>query len=290
MHSLVTGSAGFIGKHLIHKLKSDGNSVIALNRSNGDIALKETWSNLPTVKTIIHLAGRSYVPDSWENSGDFAETNIVGTQRALDFCKKTGANMVYINAYPYGNPEKLPINENAAINPNNPYSLTKQMGAQLCEFANNYSNVTTTVLRLFNVYGAFQRKNFLIPSIIDQVLHKKEITVMDLNPRRDYVYIGDVVTAIIKSMELARGFNSINIGSGVSYSVSNVIRTIQLAANTDLNIVSKESERINEVPDVVADISKAKKVLDWSPIYSFKEGIKLILQGMAYEQQVYSHK
>jgi len=275
MHSLVTGSAGFIGKHLIHKLKSDGNSVIALNRSNGDIALKETWSNLPTVKTIIHLAGRSYVPDSWENSGDFAETNIVGTQRALDYCKKSGANMVYINAYPYGNPEKLPINENAAINPNNPYSLTKQMGAQLCEFANNYSNVTTTVLRLFNVYGAFQRKNFLIPSIIDQVLHKKEITVMDLNPRRDYVYIGDVVTAIIKSMELARGFNSINIGSGISYSVKELIDIVQLEAKTTLPIRTKKIKRNNEISNVVADITKADKILNWKPKYSLEDGVKL---------------
>ena len=85
MDVLVTGSSGFIGQHLIHRLKNNGNQVVELSRSNGDIALKETWSNLPTVKSVIHLAGRSYVPDSWENSGDFAETNIVGTQRALDF-------------------------------------------------------------------------------------------------------------------------------------------------------------------------------------------------------------
>ena len=284
MDVIVTGGSGFIGYHLTNRLKSRGVGVISLNRTNGDITKKDTWDSLPKVHSVIHLAGRSYVPDSWINSGDFVETNVVGTQRALDYCRKSGASMVYANSYPYGIPDELPINEYAPIKPNNPYSLSKCMGEQLCEFASDYHNVTATVLRLFNVYGANQRKDFLIPSIINQVLYKKKIIVMDLNPRRDYVYVNDVVEALVKSTSLTEGFNSINIGSGVSYSVRDVIENIQLAANTDLNIVSKESERINEVPDVVADISKAKKVLDWSPIYSFKEGIKLTLQEMIYEQ------
>ena len=228
--------------------------------------------------SVIHLAGRSYVPDSWINSGDFVETNVVGTQRALDYCRKSGASMVYANAYPYGIPEKLPINEYAPIKPNNPYSLSKCMGEQLCEFASDHNNVTTIVLRLFNVYGTNQRQDFLIPSIIDQVLNNKKIIVMDLNPRRDYIYIDDVVTALIKSMYLTEGFNSINIGSGVSYSVKEVIETIQSVANTDLDVVSNKSERINEIPNVVADISRAKEVLDWTPVYSLKKGIELTLK------------
>ena len=278
MDVVVTGSSGFIGQHLIRRLKNSGVNVIALNRTNGDIAQKKTWDNLPTVQSVIHLAGRSYVPDSWTNSGDFVETNVVGTQRALDYCNQSGATMVYANAYPYGIPDKLPINENTPIKPNNPYSLSKYMGEQLCEFASNYNDVTTTVLRLFNVYGANQRQDFLIPSIIDQVLNKKKIIVMDLNPRRDYIYIDDVVTALIKSMYLTEGFNSINIGSGVSYSVNEIIETIQLAANTDLDVVSNKSERINEIPNVVADISRAKEVLDWTPVYSLKKGIELTLK------------
>jgi len=278
MDVIVTGGSGFIGHNLILQLKNIGIGVIELNRTNGDVAKKETWNNLPKVHSVIHLAGRSYVPDSWINSGDFVETNVVGTQRALDYCRKSGASMVYANAYPYGIPEKLPINEYAPIKPNNPYSLSKCMGEQLCEFASDHNNVTTIVLRLFNVYGTNQRQDFLIPSIIDQVLNNKKIIVMDLNPRRDYVYIDDVVAALIKSMKLTEGFNSINIGSGVSYSVKEVIETIQSVANTDLDVVSNKSERINEIPNVVADISRAKEVLDWTPVYSLKKGIELTLK------------
>jgi len=275
---IVTGSAGFIGQHLVHEFKKNGISVITLNRTNGDIAKKKTWDDMPMVQSVIHLAGKSYVPDSWENSGDFVETNVVGTQRVLDYCNQSGATMVYANAYPYGTPDKLPINEDAQIKPNNPYSLSKYMGEQLCEFASNYNGITTTALRLFNVYGTNQRQGFLIPSIIDQVLHKKEIVVMDLNPRRDYVYIDDVVNALIRSMQLKGGFNSFNIGSGVSYSVRSVIETIQSVYHTNLNVVSKQSERINEIPDVIADISKANDLLGWYPKYSFKNGIELMLK------------
>ena len=112
MDVIVTGGSGFIGHHLTGRLKSRGVGVISLNRTNGDITKKDTWDSLPKVHSVIHLAGRSYVPDSWINSGDFVETNVVGTQRALDYCRKSGASMVYANAYPYGIPDKLPINEN----------------------------------------------------------------------------------------------------------------------------------------------------------------------------------
>jgi GDP-4-dehydro-6-deoxy-D-mannose reductase len=273
MDVIVTGGSGFIGQHLVNRLEHDGIQVISLGRKDGDIAKKKTWEQLPPVRSVIHLAGRSYVPDSWEYAGDFIETNIVGTQRALDYCQQSGATIVYATAYPYGVPEKLPITEDAPLKPNNPYSISKNMGEQLCEFSSNYNGVIATVLRLFNVYGRNQRKEFLIPSVIDQALNKSEIRVMDLKPRRDYVYIDDVVRALVKSIYLVKGFNSINIGSGTSYSVGEIIDIIQSEVGNDLKVISTNSERINEIPDVIADISRAQRILDWEPKYSFKSGI-----------------
>jgi|SaaInlStandDraft_3_1057020.scaffolds.fasta_scaffold16240_1 GDP-4-dehydro-6-deoxy-D-mannose reductase len=275
---IVTGAQGFIGQSVVKLLRENGYNLLTLNHVDGDIASENTWDGLPEARSVIHLAGRSFVPESWKMSGNFIDTNVVGTQRALDYCKEYGARMIYANAYIYGIPKHLPIAESDPINPNNPYAMSKHIGEQLCEFANRYQNVSATVLRIFNVYGSGQKKNFLIPSLVRQVLNNKEVNVMDLEPRRDYIHTQDVANAFIKSIDAPDGFNCVNIGSGVSYSVQEVIEIIQFIAGTNLPIVSKSLERFQEIPDVIADISKAKKILKWEPTITLEEGLSDMLK------------
>ena len=181
--------------------------------------------------------------------------------------------MTYVSAYMYGIPEKLPISENDRVTPNNPYAHTKYLAEQICEFYSREYGLHVTVIRPFNIFGAGQRDIFLIPTIIDQAKNKKSIHLMDLLPRRDYIYIDDVMDALISSIACKTQFAIYNVGSGYSVSVKEIVDVIQSALHVNKPVTSDEQVRKNEIPDVVADISKAKKELNWVPKISFAEGI-----------------
>jgi len=276
---IVTGAGGFVGSALVRQLRQEGRSVFAMDRSHGDVAGEQAWQGIPAARALIHLAGRSYVPDSWSRGPDFIASNVLGTERALAYCRVHGAHMVYASAYVYGIPEALPLQEHQLARPNNPYAMSKFAAEQLCEFAARYQGLNATVLRIFNIFGPGQRPEFLIPSILRQVRGGDEVRVLDLKPRRDYVFLDDVVKALTKSLHAGPGFHRANIGSGVSYSVQEIIDIIQSEAGTQLPVVSEASERPQEIPDVRADISVAQQVLGWTPCWTFKDGVRHMLNG-----------
>jgi nucleoside-diphosphate-sugar epimerase len=184
---------------------------------------------------------------------------------------------VFLSSYLYGNPRELPIAENAPISVTNPYALSKKLAEEVCEFYADRLGVSVMILRPFNAYGPGQKEPFLIPSIIGQVKRGGPVRVQDLEPKRDYVYIADLVEAIASSVNLRYSFNVINVGSGVSHSVADVIQIIQDITGRKLEIKASGERRPNEVMDTVADISKAKEVLGWTPRWTISQGIKAIL-------------
>jgi nucleoside-diphosphate-sugar epimerase len=128
------------------------------------------------------------------------------------------------------------------------------------------------------VYGIGQTENFLIPEIIKQTLDDgEEIFVKDLAPRRDYVYLEDLVTALLATLDKPVGYRVYNIGAGVSLSVQEVIDAIQKIAGTKKKVVCDNAVRPNELMDVVADVSKAGKELGWHSRFSFRAGIENII-------------
>ena len=270
---LVTGANGFIGNHLVKKLKELSHKVVELTSSNGDISRVDTWSKVDKVDFVIHLAAKNFVPDSWDVPSSFMSTNVSGTQNVLEYCRKYSAPLVFVSAYLYGLPQRLPVRETDPIFSNNPYALSKYLAEQLCEFYANYWNLPITVIRPFNVYGPGQRPEFLIPEIIAQAQSGKEIQIRDLNPKRDYVYVDDLVDALIKSIHAVSGYNVINIGTGISYSVGELIGIIQKVLGTQLPVYSKQVKRKQEISDVYADINQAKQILGWTPHYSLGDGI-----------------
>lgn len=276
--AIVTGAGGFIGQALCVNLRSLGWSFLALSSADGDVAAPSTWMSLPPARVVFHLAGRSFVPDSWSNAPDFVSTNVAGTEYALAYCREHGSRLVLASAYVYGIPQRLPIRENDPVSPNNPYALTKRLAEQLCEFAAQYQGVVATALRIFNVFGPGQRAEFLIPKVLQQVQAGQDIRLLDLMPRRDYVYLSDVVDAFVKASKVSSGFHAINVGSGYSLSVAEIVEKIQSLAGTQLAVVSDSVQRRQEIPDVVADISLAQQVLGWRPQWSFEHGIEQILK------------
>jgi len=279
--TLVTGAAGFIGRALVRALSQAGHAVIALTRSDGDVTDPATWRPLPAVDHVFHLAARSYVPDSRRDPSGFHHTNVNGTVQAREYCRAHGAHLVFVSAYVYGVPQRLPIREDDPVAPNNPYAQSKVAAEQVCASHAATTDLPVTVVRPFNVFGPGQRREFLIPTILDQVRHGGTIRVKDLAPRRDYVFIDDLVAALIATIENPAGYRVFNIGLGVSYSVREIIDIVQTVAGTGLPVVSDEEARPDEIPEVRADVARARKVLGWTPRYMFAEGIERLLRDAA---------
>jgi GDP-4-dehydro-6-deoxy-D-mannose reductase len=275
---LVTGATGFIGTRLLPRLRAVGHEIIAANSKSGDIRAESTWAKFPPAEVVIHLAGKSFVPDSWTDSVGFISCNVLGTVSALEYCKANEARLVFLSSYLYGNPETLPIPETAGLVATNPYALSKKLAEEVCQFYGDKFGVNVTILRPFNVYGPGQRECFLLPSVIRQVNAGDVIRVKDLEPRRDYLYIGDLVDVIATAVDLRHSSCTLNVGSGVSHSVAEVIQVIQGLKQTRLRVESSEERRRDEVMDTVADITKAKRVLGWEPKWSLSQGIEAILQ------------
>lgn len=276
---LITGASGFIGKALSAKLKKQGFDLLLMSSADGDIASAETWQQLLNVEIshVFHLAGKTYVPESWIQAEKFYRANLLGTVNSLEFCKSRNISMTFVSAYVYGHPESLPIKENSKITPSNPYALSKRLAEEVCEFYALNFDLPITVLRPFNVYGVGQDEKFLIPSIIKQVLTEQRIVVQDLEPKRDYIYLEDLLTALLLTLKQPKGYRVYNIGSGSSLSVKEVIDIVQAVAKTNKEVVSKSIVRTNELMNVVADISNAENKLGWHPHYSFQDGIENML-------------
>jgi GDP-4-dehydro-6-deoxy-D-mannose reductase len=278
---LVTGSTGFIGRQLLPRFSSSHFEIVKFNHSHGEIWDEMTWDKLPKVDTVIHMAAKTFVPDSWTNPQDFLKVNFQGAVCALEYCRKHDANLIFLSSCMYGDPKFLPIPETAEVKAFNPYGLSKKLAEEVCEFYTSHFNVDVTILRAFNVYGPGQSSDFLIPFIIQQAIEGKKIIVKDLEPKRDYIYVEDLVNFIFEAVNARlKGINIFNVGTGVSYSVAKIITLVQNILGTDLNVVSSGQRRKGEVLDIKADITKASTILKFTPAWSLQEGLAAIISKM----------
>lgn len=275
---VVTGATGFIGTHLVAKLRDRQHEVFPANTLSGDVADYSTWKAFPNAEVVVHLAGKTYVPDSWLDPRGFLHTNLCGTICALSYCRERGANLIFVSGYLYGVPEQLPISESAKLRANNPYALSKKMAEEACRFYSDYHGTYVTILRPFNIYGPGQDSRFLIPSVVEQVLGGAELKVKDLKPKRDYLYVDDLTDALLSAIENPRRFEIFNIASGTSHSVGDVIALIQRIAKTNLPVHSEGGRRRQEIMDTRADITRAQQILEWRPRWSLTAGCTRILQ------------
>jgi nucleoside-diphosphate-sugar epimerase len=280
---LLTGSTGFIGSTLKSKLMEHGFDIAEINSGNGGVTNPETFEGLwsQSVAHVFHLAGRTFVPESWETPATYTKINVYGTQNVLEFCRKKGVSLTFVSTYLYGRPDSLPVAEDSPIRPNNPYAHSKYLAEQLCSFYAREFHLRVNIIRPFNAYGIGQDRRYLIPSVIDQALHGEAIRVADLSPKRDYVHVEDLVDALICSMTHKGKSSVYNIGSGSSISVQGVVDIVQEILGTDKPVISRGSIRKNEIHDVIADTTRARTELNWYPKYSFYQGIKQIIENEA---------
>lgn len=277
MKVLVTGSKGFIGRHLISELKNLNIAFIEVDDSI-DLCKANSLSKIEPVDVVFHLAAKTFIPESFENPASFFENNFLSTLNVLEYCKTHNARIITPSTYVYGQPEYLPVDENHPINPSSPYTTSKLISESLIKSYSRDFGVDGIILRLFNVYGANTNDHFLIPKIIKQAIEHQAVNLFDPRPRRDFVYVTDVVDAFIKSASIPlEGIEIINIGSGKSNSINDIISVVENNLQLPFSVTYSGESRKNDVMETVADINKAKNLLGWAPQVELNEGINKII-------------
>lgn len=300
---IVTGGAGFIGSHLTIKLLNLGYKVTVLDNFNTGkkINLKsvEKNKNLKIVKAdirnekkiskyfkgidcVVHLAAIAEIVPSIENPEDYFTTNVNGTLNILKLLNKYNIKKIVYAASSscYGIPKKFPTNEDAIISPEYPYALTKYMGEELITHWAKVYGINFISLRLFNVYGPKSRTSGTYGAVfgvfLAQKLANKPFTVVgDGSQKRDFVYVDDVVNAFVKSIKSKAKNQIFNIGSDKAYSINYLV---SLLKGKKIYIRKRPGE-----PDCTfADITKAKKILQWKPKYDLKKGVNKLLLDISH--------
>jgi len=284
---LITGATGFIGNYLIHELTKN-HKIIGISKkkikssknfisSSADI----TKSNLKIKNQftdIIHMAAYSDVNYCNLNPTKCYELNVKSTQKMLEIARKNDSNFIFLSSsHVYGNPIKQPIVEDSLCNPSTHYASSKRMSEILCEtYAKTYG-LDIQVARLFSVYGPKSSKSNLIFNIIDQIINKSKIILGNTYPKRDFIFISDVIMGLTKILNSKKkGFQVYNLGSGKSISVENLVKNCLNISNKKLKIISsKEKRRENEINNTQANISKMKKEFNWKTEISLEKGLEI---------------
>ena len=299
--TLITGGAGFIGSHLVDALLEQDCDVIVLdNFSTGrpqnldhvkekiqiiecDLSQPGKWQKLfDDVDYVFHLAALADIVPSIENPDNYYQANVNGTFNVLEACRKHGVKKIVYSASSscYGIPDEYPTKETAEIRPQYPYALTKNLGEQLIMHWNQLYELPAVSLRFFNVYGPRSRTSGTYGAVfgvfLAQKLAGKPYTVVgDGNQTRDFTFVSDIVAAITAAAESDVSGEIINIGSDNTYSVN---RLVELLGGDVVHIPKRPGE-----PDCTwADISKAKKLLNWKPKVSLEEGVEVLLENIDY--------
>lgn len=281
MRIAITGSRGFIGSHLIPQLKNQNFEIVEISRDTGyDLTQWESVKDILKCDILIHLAAKTFVPDSFDNPGDFYQTNLNLTINALELARNWNARVIYMSSYFYGSPQYIPVDENHPIAPHNPYAQTKYISEELCKAYTRDFDIPVIAFRLFNIYGVGQKGSFLVPEILEKIKSGGIITLKDPRPKRDYIHVDDVVAAMIAAISYQeKGFHIFNLGSGNSISVEDLVSVIKRYSPYNFEVKFTHEYRRGEVLDSVADVSRIKSKLNWQLRVTIDAGIKSIFDS-----------
>ncbi len=311
MSILITGAAGFIGSWTAKELIKGGNDIVGIDNFNGyynpkykeenikdindikgakiklyraDIrnfdSLKKIFSK-NKIDKIIHLAAMVGVRPSIENPMIYEEVNVRGTLNLLEIAKENSIKKLVFasSSSVYGDMDKSPFSEKDAANSQiSPYAATKKSGEILCYTYSSLYKIPTICLRLFTVYGPRGRPDMAPYKFVDRIMHNKEIEMYgDGSTRRDYTFITDIVSGVLRAVESGANYEIINLGCGNPVKLKDFIGVIENALGRNAIIKQKEMQP-GDVKQTYADISKARKLLGYSPKIKINEGVKIFCE------------
>lgn len=288
---LITGSGGFIGSHLAEDLLRRKSRVIGLSidprkihgmtQMYGDI--KKITSIPNDVTCIVHLAALTDVDYCQKHTKECFDTNVMGTQNMLEIARKCDSKFIFAStSQVFGIPKKLPISENAELHPSSIYATSKAAGELLCEtYAKSYG-LDIVVMRSFSIYGPRSPPYLVTSKIITQIINDNPVHLGNLSPKRDFLYVSDVISAYeLLIRKNLKGFSKFNVGYGKSFSIHNICKKLIRISKKKVVVKSdKKLFRRSEIPNLVCDASSMKK-LGWKPKVPLVEGLRLTFDSFA---------
>ena len=299
---LITGGAGFIGSALIKELQQQAYEIFVIDdlsfgsRNFIDIknanfykislleyeGIKKIISRL-NPQYVVHLAAIHFIPYCNKNPLIAVNVNIKGTINLLDslrglrnlkklfFASSAAVYPVYEKA----------LKETCRPNPMDIYGLTKLTGEYLCREFYLRTKTPTIICRFFNAFGPNETNPHLIPEIQKQVnAGKRIIKLGNLTPKRDFIHTFDMAQSVRLLLEkFRRGVDVFNLGSGSEYSVVEIVRAFERQVGEEIKIeVDSARVRRTERMHLLADISKLRKFINWTPQIGIDEGIKTLVE------------
>lgn len=274
--ALITGSNGFVGRHLTKALKAQKIKVISFSRSsNRHITRVKDFADLPKVDVVFHLAAVSGYKDCNENTKLAYEVNVLGTVNVLEYCRRVKAKLIFPSTYVYDTPYEAYKKESDPAKPMTHYSFSKWLGEELCRFYSLVFNVNTLILRTANVYGPDQSGIYLIPIIASHLKAKKILHLTKPDIERCFIYIDDLIDAYIKLAQASTLPGEVfNVSSDKATSIAALLTTVEKVTNKTIDVVYSGFGRANEINLNRLDNAKVKQTINWQPKITLEEGLK----------------
>lgn len=273
--ALITGSNGFVGRHLAKELEKQKIKVIGFSRSsNCHITRAKDFADLPKVDVVFHLAAVSGYKDCNANTKLAYEVNVLGTVNVLEYCRRVKAKLIFPSTYVYDAPYETYKKEADPAKPMTHYSMTKWLGEELCRFYSRAYKVNTLILRTANIYGAGQSEIYLIPLIARHLKSGQPLPLTRPDIERSFIYINDLVTAYVKLAAAATAPGEVfNVSFSHATAIADLISTAQKVTGKPIKVAYSGQGRPHEINLNRMNIDKLKQRLHWGPQVSLEAGL-----------------
>ncbi|TFH13305.1 MAG: NAD-dependent epimerase/dehydratase family protein [Lentisphaerales bacterium] len=309
MRILVTGGAGFIGSHLVDRLAGRGDDVVVLDdfddyydprmkRQNleqatrsgrvsvveGDIRQASVLDEVcrgQDLDVLVHLAARAGVRPSIEAPLLYVDINCYGTWCVLEAARRHGIQRFVFasSSSVYGDDVAPPFNEDVNISsPLSPYAATKAACELFCRTYYHLHGISSNVLRFFTVYGPRQRPRMAIRKFVELISEGKRIPFYgDGSSERDYTFCTDIIDGLVAAIDRDLGFEIINLGECRTTSLARLVGLIEECVGRKAAL-ERFPDQPGDMKITCADISKARRLLDYDPSVPVEHGIKLFVE------------
>lgn len=294
MNVLVLGGNGFIGSHLVDKLKAEGHTVSVFDRNpelfrkpisdvryfQGEFGNRGLLGEaLEGVDVVFHLISTTLPKTSNDDPIFDVQSNVVETLSLMEKCLETGVGkVVFVSSGGtiYGRPDRLPVDEKSATDPECSYGITKLVIEKYFALYHKLHGLEYTIVRPSNPYGERQNPSGIqgvISVFLDKAARGETIAIWgDGGIVRDYIYISDLVEGICRAAFMPTQSRIFNLGSGTGHTLNDILVMTREVTGRSVSVSYKERREF-DVPEIYLDICRAKNELAWEPVTELKEGM-----------------